>query len=317
MSDLGIHRPLLLTKRGIIPEITCYGAICWVHGTRVIHHWGEPAGYFLRSLAKPLQLKYFAAHALNEFSLEQKALALSSHNGEASQVAILQTMLPGADHGLLQLPASLPMGVSALTSQAPEPSPWFHPCSGNHAGVIAISRTRGWNPTSYREAQHPYHHESLAHLSTLAASCGGVQTIAGDGCGFPTPGYSLFAMARFYADLAERRDEDWIWQAMVSHPELIGGRDRLDTEILRSARGDIIAKEGADGLLALATKRADYPRGLGVVIKLAHGRDERSMWLIAAHILQALGYTLSPLPHALAGALPSIVGAEILPPAFR
>ena len=94
---------------------------------------------------------------------------------------------------------------------------------------------------------------------------------AKDGCGFPTVSNTVNELARLYAGLVRDKDVDWIWQAMVEHPDLVGGFNRLDSTILKAGGGKVIAKEGADGLLGIAIEHPDYPKGLGIVIKIAHG----------------------------------------------
>ena len=99
-------------------------------------------------------------------------------------------------------------------------------------------------------------------------------------------------LARCYAWLARHKDQDWIWSAMVAEPDLVGGFNRLDTTIMKSCGGKVIAKEGADGLLGMAIEHPDYPQGLGVVVKIAHGWDPQATWYIARGILGVLGFEL-------------------------
>src|ERR1041385_4546839 len=71
-------------------------------------------------------------------------------------------------------------------------------------------------------------------------------------------------LAKLFANLVTERHDDWIWDAMVEHPDLIGGFNRLDSTILKACHGRVIAKEGADGLLGLALEHPEYPDRLGV-----------------------------------------------------
>ena len=58
----------------------------------------------------------------------------------------------------------------------------------------------------------------------------------------------------------------------------------------------MIAKEGADGLLGLAIEHPDYPKGLGIVIKIAHGWNSLT-WYVARSVLGVLGIDLrNPYP---------------------
>ncbi|HLF16384.1 MAG TPA: hypothetical protein VI796_03000, partial [Candidatus Thermoplasmatota archaeon] len=75
------------------------------------------------------------------------------------------------------------------------------------------------------------------------------------------------------------------------------------------------AKEGADGLLGLAIQHPDYPDGLGVVVKVAHGWNPRATWYVARAILGVLGFRLRnpyKLHRQKAFLVPGIVPAKYL-----
>ena len=56
---------------------------------------------------------------------------------------------------------------------------------------------------------------------------------------------------------------------------------RLDSTCLKAGDGKILAKEGADGLLGISVDHPDWPDGLGVVIKIAHGWNSQATWYVA------------------------------------
>ena len=138
---------------------------------------------------------------------------------------------------------------------------------------------------------------------------------ARDGCGLPTQSNTVTELALLFAGLAKTKDEDWIWDAMVEHPDLIGGFNRLDSTILKACHGAVIAKEGADGLLGLAIEHPEYPEGLGVVVKIAHGWNPQATWYIARYILGVLGFEFRN-PYKLRRQKPFIV-PEVIPPNLR
>ncbi len=285
-SSTAMHVPLAFSWRGTLPEITCYGALAWVRGSKLWHQRGAgDQPYFLRSLAKPLQLRCWAGELEAFLTPQQQVLAVSSHNGEAQHLAVAQSMLAADEAHWLQTPACGPLSGAAVRETS-----WHHPCSGNHAGVLRLCKQRGWDLASYREEQHPFHQQSLAALAAGAGAFGGIKALATDGCGFSTPAFTLGAMAALYADFAARRDENGLWGNCGKFPSLLGGTGRLDSQIIRAGRGEVFAKEGADGLLALAVNSRRFPEGIGVVIKLAHGRDVSCMEALARTILSALGY---------------------------
>ena len=101
----------------------------------------------------------------------------------------------------------------------------------------------------------------------------------------------------------------------VVHPDLVGGFNRLDSTILKAGSGKVIAKEGADGLLGLAIEHPSYPKGLGIVIKIAHGWNGQATWYIARAILGTLGVELRnpyPLHRQKAFIVPGIVPPNLL-----
>ena len=106
-----------------------------------------------------------------------------------------------------------------------------------------------------------------------------------------------------------------LWEAMVRKPDLIGGFNRLDSSIIKAGGGQVIAKEGADGLLGLAVDHPDYPDGLGIVIKIAHGWNAQATWYVARSVLGVLGFELRnpyPLHRQKAFIVPGVVPPDRL-----
>jgi hypothetical protein len=100
-----------------------------------------------------------------------------------------------------------------------------------------------------------------------------------------------------FSGIAREKDDDWIWEAMNRHPDLIGGFNRLDSTCIKAGKGKLIAKEGADGLLGLSIIHPDWERGLGIVIKIAHGWNAQATWYVARAVLGVLGIKLrNPYP---------------------
>ena len=75
------------------------------------------------------------------------------------------------------------------------------------------------------------------------------------------------------------------------------------------------AKEGADGLLGLSVIHPDWPKGLGIVIKIAHGWNSQATWYVARSVLGVLGIPLRnpyPLHRQKAFIVPRIVPPQYL-----
>jgi L-asparaginase II len=79
--------------------------------------------------------------------------------------------------------------------------------------------------------------------------------------------------------------------AMTSYPELIGGSSaRLDTEIMRAAPGRLVSKVGAEGVYTVGVLPCEeWPRGLGLALKIEDGDDHRARPTVVIESLTQLG----------------------------
>ncbi len=306
--------PLVDYRRNGVSETTIHGAVAWASGGRIVHSFGGNVLCYGRSMMKPLMMKVFARHLDPVTDWRQKAIAVSSHNGDAEHVAAAQSLLPREEWGLMQTPLDVPL--VQFGRQVRRPRRWFHTCSGEHAALLRGCRLRGWSRAGYTLPSHPFFEAYLEQLRRFLGPGWQPLRIARDGCGLPTVSNTVSELALLYAGLAAQRDEDWIWEAMQRHPDLIGGFNRLDSTILKTGGGRVLAKEGADGLLGLSVVHPDFPEGLGVVVKIAHGWNPQATWYLARAILGVLGFSLRnpyPLHRQKAFLVPGVVPPDRLP----
>ncbi len=305
--------PLVDYRRHGVSETTIHGAVAWASGDRIVHSFGGNVLCYGRSMMKPLTMKIFADDLDGLLDGPAKAIALASHNGDVEHVAAAQSILDPAEWGLMLTPLDVPL--VQFGRQVRRPRRWYHCCSGEHAAILRGCRVRGWDRVGYTLPQHPLF---AAYVDVLRRTLGPdwePVRVARDGCGLPTASNTVNELALLYASLARTRDEDWIWDAMVQHPDLIGGFNRLDSTILKAGGGAVIAKEGADGLLGLSIVHDDFPDGLGVVIKIAHGWNPQATWYVARAVLGVLGFELRnpyPLHRQKAFIVPGVVPPDRL-----
>lgn len=311
--QVGTWVPLVDYRRNGVTEITVHGAISWVSGRKVLYSYGGNVLCYGRSMMKPLQIRVFAKELDPILSIESKAISVASHNAEPEHVAAAKAILKESEMSLLQTPPSFPLVPSGRPVQSP--SRWYHPCSGKHAAILRGCQLRGWSRVGYTWPHHAYHQAYLEVIQRALGPVWSPKVTAKDGCGLPTVSMSVNELAQIYAHLAVTRDEDWIWSAMVEKPDLVGGFNRLDSTILKSCEGKVLAKEGADGLLGLAIVHPDYPDGLGIVIKIAHGWNAQATWYVARSVLGVLGFQIRP-PYKL-DRQKAYVAPEVVPPSLR
>ncbi len=305
--------PLVDYRRNGVSENTIHGAVAWFSGGDLIHSFGGNVLCYGRSMMKPFYMKVFSQELETCTDWRQKAISLSSHNGSAEHVAAAQSLLSEGEWGLMQTPLDLPL--VQFGRQVRRPRRWFNNSSGHHAAILKGAKLKGWNRAGYTLPSHPLFAEFLKVVRAYLGPDYKPLRVARDGDGLPTISMTVKELAQCYAGLARDKDKDWIWEAMVRHPDLIGGFNRLDTTIIKTAQGQVIAKEGADGLLGMAITHPDYPEGLGVVIKIAHGWNPQGTWYVARGILGVLGIELRnpyPLKRQKAFLVPTIVPPQYL-----
>jgi len=139
--------------------------------------------------------------------------------------------------------------------------------------------------TNYRLPDHPVQlaaraaHEEAAETQPVAT--------AADGCGVVTFALPLERMAHAFARLPHLPEGKRITDAMRAHPDLVGGPDGVDYELMRDAPG-WFAKGGAEGLLCAANDD-----GLGVALKTQDG-GYRAVRPALAAFVGRLGHDLGP-----------------------
>jgi L-asparaginase II len=304
--------PLVDYRRHGVSETTIHGAIAWATTGGLVHSFGGNVLCYGRSMMKPLMIKPLAA-ALSGLGWPQKAIAVASHNGASEHVAAAQSLLAEDEWGLMQTPLDVPL--VQFGRQVRRPRRWYHCCSGEHAAILHACRKKGWTRIGYTLPHHPFFQAYVDEVRRTLGAGWSPLRVARDGCGLPTMSNTVTELAVLFAALARRRDEDWIWEAMVRHPDLVGGFNRLDSTILKAGKGRVLAKEGADGLLGLAIVHEEFPEGLGVVIKIAHGWNPRATWYLARAILGVLGFELRnpyPLHRQKAFLVPGVVPPRFL-----
>lgn len=264
---------------------------------------------YFRSAAKPFQaLPLLTSGAADHFNLTPRELAITiaSHSGEQIHLAAVTSILnkTGVDESALLCGAHLPFDPASarqLEAEGRKPTALHNNCSGKHAGMLALAKFLNEPLADYINPSHPIQQQIRAVLALFADIPVTDITIAIDGCSAPVFGLSIEALARSYAQLVAVEQTEIprsfyasaqrVVKAMIEYPEMIGGTsDRLDTELMRVARGRIISKVGAEGVQLLGVLPGDdYPHGLGIAIKVEDGDTRRARDPVVIETLRQLG----------------------------
>ena len=288
MPSAASAEPIVEVTRGDRVESHHRGSVAVVSASgRLIASYGDPGQFiYLRSAAKPFQLAPFVASGhfdTYNFPNQGESLAVmaASHGGEDRHLRTVQALLRagGLTRDVLACGTHPPFDretAERLIRDGEPLTPLRHNCSGKHAGMALHAKAAGWPVETYWQPDHPIQQLAFETVAVLSGVSAREIVRATDGCGVVTFGLPLrglaLAFARFadpsaVADGALRSALERIRDAMMAHPEMVGGeRRQLDTSLMRAAPGRLVAKGGAEGVQAVAVLAGAHSRGKG-----AHG----------------------------------------------
>ncbi len=282
---------LVEVTRGPLVESRHLGALAIVTATgELLYSCGDPGlTTYLRSSAKPMQsVALVESGAADAFGLSDRELAVisSSHNGEDMHTicvaGILQKLGLGPQHLACGLHAPLHQPTAQRLLAAGQPFTVLHNnCSGKHAGMLALARHLGVSTEGYFRPEHPVQQRILSTVSALAGMAPSDIVVGVDGCGVPVFGMPLRNAAWAFARLADPRylPPGWaaaarrVVKAMQAHPEMVGGSQRWDTDLIRQTAPRVFAKGGAEGYYALGVlpQAGGRQDGVGMSLKIVDG----------------------------------------------
>lgn len=236
--------------------------------------------YYLRSCAKPLQASLlidYGADKVYNLTLKEIALICGSHAGEDCHIetglGILEKI--GLDESYLKCGVHEPLSRTMqdkMLIMGKKASAIHNNCSGKHIGFLALCKLKHWDLKTYFEPTHPLQIAVKNKIYALAGVNEGNKPvnypITTDGCGVPIVSMPLKNMLIGFINLFTDTKYEKITNAFLENPYIIGGENRLDTEIIQNTE-NIVAKVGAGGLcIVVNLEKKD-----GFVIKM----DDASM----------------------------------------
>src|SRR5215213_274572 len=284
VGDAGLpdDAPLAAVRRGALVESVHRGrlVVCDPRG-KVLEAVGDLEAYvYLRSSAKAFQaLPLILSGTADAFGLTDKELAVAcaSHNAEEPHLAAVRSILEkaGLSEEDLQSGVHPPMYGPAnekLIRRGEEPRPIHSNCSGKHSGMLAVCVHEGYETLDYRDPGHPLQRRILGLIAEVCGVEEDEVLIAGDNCGVPAFALPLHSFATGLARVATGDELPdhlvgaamRIRDAMRSHPFMVAGTGRFDTELME--RTHLLVKGGAEAVLAVGSRD-----GWGMALKISDG----------------------------------------------
>jgi L-asparaginase II len=261
------------------------GVVVDASGTVIDSVGDVTASIYPRSTMKPFQaLAVRRAGAL--FSDEELVLTTASHAGTAAHQALALHMLESFDHVEADLGCPPDMPFDRGTARTMDgPRRLAMNCSGKHAGMLAACRVNGWDEATYLDIEHPLQQRVRSVVEEYTHET--VDLVGTDGCGAPVLPLTLTGLARGFAGVVARADDDSaaLTDAVLAHPWAIDGVGRANTVTIE--RLQVLAKLGAEGVMVMG-----LPGGAAVAVKVLDG-SQRAGTLAALALLERNGLVAS------------------------
>ena len=238
---------------------------------------------YMRSAAKPLMATVLVENgAAQAFDLNEAELAITcgSHIGAPEHVDAVNSILNkiGLKEDDLTLAPDLSLDTKLREQRLADhvqPRKVFHNCSGKHAGMLALCCHKGWDIAEYQVKEHPVQKILLYAVADFCGLFSRDIMLGVDGCGVPVYGMPLYHMALGYYNLcnndqlagARGKAARAVLAAMSAHPSMVAGEGHFCSELIRTTKGRIIGKLGADGVYCVAEREG----GWSMAIKIEDG----------------------------------------------
>ena len=305
------HVPLIDVTRGKIVESIHYGSAVVVdrEGKTLWSIGNIQSSFYLRSSAKPFQALAFLERGGSEYyhlTLKEIAILCASHSGTEDHIRTLQELQKkiGICESDLQCGIHPPLdrvAAEQIIQQGAKPTSNHHNCSGKHTGMLAFAKMLGAPLDKYLEQSHPVQKAIFQTFSEMCEFPLDELQMGIDGCSAPVFALPLKNAALGFARLSDptglpnSRAEACrlIFHAMTAHPNMVAGPGFFDTVFIQTMQGSMLAKSGAEGVLALGIRpnmlQSDS-LAYGIVIKISDGdNSHRAAPLVALTLLKKLG----------------------------
>ncbi|HEX9881727.1 MAG TPA: asparaginase [Hyphomicrobium sp.] len=304
--------PILIeATRGALVESRHRGAIAIAasSGALALQLGDVSCPVFPRSAVKALQaLPLLETGAADRFGFTpaELALACGSHAGTEKHAGLAAAMLvrAGLSPDDLHCGAHAPLGAAAaaaLIAEGCAPTQLHNNCSGKHAGMLATAVHMHEPTGGYWDAGHPVQQRIRIALEEISGVPLGADVLGIDGCSVPNWAMPLSVLARTFARLVtgeglttERRQAlERILAACWENPELVAGRGRADTVVMRALPRQVFMKTGAEGVYCGA-----FPEmGLGFAIKIDDGAKRAAAGTAMALVERLYPAARGLMPH--------------------
>jgi len=254
---------------------------------------------FPRSAIKIFQaMPFINSGAKKKYGLNEKniAIACASHCGELVHLKVLSDWLKKINLSVNDLKCGVhnPINLESSNSlylSGRKPTQLHNNCSGKHLAMLSGCLANKMEYKNYLDFNHPYQQLIRNSLEYFTNSTIQKKSMATDGCNAPQYAFSINDLSKAMINLIKNKSKKGIYseavytllKAIENNPELIGGKNRFDSEVIKHTNGRIFCKGGAEGVLLFC----DFSRNIGGILKIIDG-NERAIPPLAMEVFLKL-----------------------------
>ena len=288
---------LLSTTRNSCIDSTYYGSIYLASKDKIYRTIGfnRKTKFYMRSLAKPLQASVMCdCNIINDFNFSNQELAIfcASHAGSNSHISILKNILKKHNLNIkdIDIEPQIPLDIRHFNGRKTK---LHNNCSAKHIMMLLVSKYKGYDLKDYTDINHPI--QNLIKQKQELLSEEKCTEFSFDGCGTPLWAISIEGIIKSYFNLVKDKKFKPILSSILKHPDIFGGYDRLDSDIIKLSKGKLFSKVGAGGFVIVYNIKKDEI----LLIKMTQNNNEARK-LITLDILNKLNWlNIEPIEYEL------------------
>lgn len=252
----------------------------------LLGYYGEPNRVtYARSSVKPIQaIQVLESGAVEEYCINEREISFmcSSHSGEPYHVECTRAILSKANVGVEKLNCGIHVPGNSqiykeLIESGVELSQEHNNCSGKHSGMLISAQKLNEDLDTYLNINHPVQQRILENIAYVCDYNKEDIIIGIDGCGAPVHAMPLERFAYGFARMADPQKlgekgkyAEKITTSMMKYPQMVAGRDRFCTALMKTCGDRIFGKAGAQGVYLVG----DKVNKIGVAIKVEDGSGQ-------------------------------------------
>ena len=265
------YEVVLRSMRGDNLDCCYYGSIYLSKNGEIVKYLGlEPnVEFFMRSLAKPFQAStLFDYNIVDDINILPNELAIisGSHAGSPNHIKVLKKLISKYQIRLsdIDLISSEPLDKRRYLGRKTKLQ---NNCSGKHIMMLVLSKYLGYPLKDYTNPNHPV--QKLILNKQIELTGYSSKNVSFDGCGTPLWAASADGIIKGYYNLLTDKKYSYLINSILKYPDIYGGFNRLDSDIIKLSGSRLFSKVGANGFIIVYNLSTNE----SVLIKLAQNNN--------------------------------------------